>query len=113
MSTPKKIDVARLILSLQDGAMTYFHLFDKVTRNDRFQIGNLLFNICMVVETQLADNEEAMSIMDSVEDALCHLDSCDPTAIPGDMDQQDYFKDVFDNIAVLKVVLDIEEDYDC
>lgn len=109
MSESKPIDVERLITNFQDGAMTYFHLFDRVTRNDRFHIGNLLFDICIVLENQLADNEEAIALIDDIQDNLCNLDCCDPDKIPGDCEQQDFFKEIFDDVARLKVMLDIEE----
>lgn len=95
-------DYAMPITCFQDGLMTYYHLFDTVNENDRFNIGQMLWHMSLDLELFTDDYPEAEALTEQIQEDLTELDAADPKK---DLTYQSLFSDIFVQLGRIRGVL--------
>lgn len=100
-------ELQRILMSFQNGLMTYYHLYDTVNNNDRFNIGWMIHEIGIWLEESLKDYPEALELCKEMEESLFDLDSYDHESI----DYQTVFADAFNSIGRIRAITGFTETY--
>lgn len=87
--------------TFQNGMMTYYHIFDNVNTNDRFNIGDLLFELGVAMKSSLVQHPDAHKLLEDIEEILCELDSMDPSE---NCEYATCFAEIFNSIGIIRKI---------
>ena len=94
--------------TFQGGMMTYYHIFDNVNKNDRFNISSLLSELGAAMESSLVQHPEAHKLLEDIEETLCELDSMDPSE---NCEYAICFAEIFNSIGIIRKITGYSEVY--
>lgn len=94
--------------TFQDGMMTYYHIFDNVNKNDRFNISCLLSELGAAMESSLVQHPDAHKLLEDIEETLCELDSMDPSE---NCEYAICFAEIFNSIGIIRKITGYTEVY--